>query len=371
MSETNLLFALALQNAPNIGDITAKKLISHCGSPEAVLNEKKQNLLKIDGIGTYAISDLNKEVLLRNAEQELKFIRENKIEAHYFMDSSYPERLKHCIDGPILLFQSGNITIKNQPIISIVGARKITTQGIANCEAIVERLTAYNPIIVSGFAYGTDITAQKAAMKNNLQTIGCLAHGLNQIYPKVHQKYVADIESHGGFFTDFWSTDEFDRNNFLKRNRIIAGLSEATIVIESAEKGGSLVTADIANSYNREVFAVPGRITDVQSVGCNNLIKLQRAHLLSKAEDVPYILNWKLDAPTGSLDEKPVQKQLFVELDPDEKVIYNFLKDNGKELLDMIALKCDMPTFRVASILLNMELKGVVRPLPGKQFEVI
>jgi len=366
MSNSNLLFALALQNAPNIGDITAKKLIAHCGSPEEVLNEKKQNLLKIDGIGAYAIRDLHKDTLLRNAEKELEFIKNNGIQSFYFMESDYPERLKHCVDGPILLFQKGNINIKNQHIISIVGARKITTQGIANCEALVERLSPYNPIIVSGFAYGTDITAQKAAMKHNLQTIGCLAHGFNQIYPKVHKKYVADIENHGGFFTDFWSTDEFDRNNFLKRNRIIAGLSEATIVVESAEKGGSLVTADIANSYNREVFAIPGRITDTQSVGCNNLIKLQRAHLLSKAEDIPYILNWKLQG-----DEKPVQKQLFVELDTDEKVIYNFLKDNGKELLDIIALKCSMPTFRVASLLLNMELKGVVRPLPGKQFEVI
>ena len=366
MSQKNILFSLALQNAPNIGDITAKKLIAHCGSPEAVFNEKKQNLLKIDGIGTHALSDLDKNTLLKNAEKELDFIKSNHIVAHYFMESSYPERLKHCIDGPILLFQRGNINIKNQHVISIVGARKITTQGIANCEAIVERLSPYNPIIVSGFAYGTDITAQKAALKHNLQTIGCLAHGLNQIYPKVHQKYMKDIENHGGFFTDFWSTDEFDRNNFLKRNRIIAGLSEATIVIESAEKGGSLVTADIANSYNREVFAVPGRITDTQSVGCNNLIKLQRAHLLSKPEDIPYILNWKLEG-----EAKPIQKQLFVELDTDEKLIYHFLKDNGKELLDLIALKCNMPTFRVASLLLNMELKGVVRPLPGKQFEII
>jgi len=366
MLDNNLLYALALQNAPNIGDITAKKLIAHCGSPEAVLNEKKQNLLKIDGIGSYTISDLNKRIVLQNAEEEIKFIKNNNIVCHYFMDDSYPERLKHCVDGPILLFQRGNITIKNHHVISIVGARKITTQGIANCEAIVERLAPYNPIIVSGLAYGTDITAQKAAMKHNLQTIGCLAHGFNQIYPKVHKKYVTDIERHGGFFTDFWSTDEFDRNNFLKRNRIIAGLSEATIVVESAEKGGSLVTADIANSYNREVFAIPGRITDTQSVGCNNLIKLQRAHLLSKAEDIPYILNWKLED-----EKKPIQKQLFVELDTDEKVIYNFLKDNGKEMLDLIALKCDMPTFRVASLLLNMELKGVVRPLPGKQFEII
>jgi len=366
MIENSLLFALALQNVSKIGDITAKKLIHHCGSAEAVLKEKKNNLLKIDGIGSIVISDLFNKHHLLEAEQELRFIKANNIVCHYFMDDSYPERLRHCIDGPIVLFQSGKITLKDQHIISIVGTRKITTHGISQCEKLVEGLSPYNPIIVSGFAYGTDITAQKAALKNNLQTIGCLAHGLNQIYPKVHKKYMVDIERYGGFFTDFWSTDEFDRNNFLKRNRIIAGLSEATIVIESAEKGGSLVTADIANSYNREVFAVPGRSTDSQSVGCNNLIKAQRAHLLSNPADVPYILNWNLEN-----EKKPIQKKLFVELDVDEKVIFNFLKEQGKELLDVIALKCDMPTFRVASLLLNMELKGVVRPLPGKQFEVI
>ena len=366
MSEIELLYTLALQNVSKIGDITAKKLIHHCGSAEAVLKEKKGNLLKIDGIGTTVLSDLKSERHLKEAEAEIRFIKDNSITYHYFTDSSYPERLKHCIDGPILLFQSGNINLKNQHIISIVGARKITTHGISQCEKIVERLAPYNPIIVSGFAYGTDITAQKAALKHNLQTIGCLAHGLNQVYPKVHKKYVADVEKHGGFFTDFWSTSDFDRKNFLKRNRIIAGLSEATIVIESAEKGGSLVTADIANSYNREVFAVPGRTSDSQSVGCNNLIKRQQAHLLSQPEDVPYILNWHLETK-----EKPVQKQLFVELESDEKVVYNFLRDNGKELLDIIALRCQMPTFKVASILLNMELKGVVRPLPGKQFDVI
>jgi len=366
MTDSNLLFALALQNVSKIGDITAKKLIQHCGSAEAVLKEKKQNLIKIDGIGSVIVGDLYNKKHLLAAEQELKFIKNNDIVCHYFMDTSYPEKLKHCIDGPIVLFQSGNIDLKSKRIISIVGARKITTHGIGQCEKLMECLAPFDPVIVSGFAYGTDITAHKAALKNNLQTIGCLAHGLNQIYPKIHKKYMTEVEQHGGFFTDFWSTDSFDKSNFLKRNRIIAGLSEATIVIESAEKGGSLVTADIAISYNREVFAVPGRNSDSQSVGCNNLIKVQRAHLLSTPADVPYILNWELENQI-----KPIQKQLFVELDPAEKEIYRFLKDNGKELLDAIALKCNMPTFRVASLLLNMELKGVVRPLPGKQFEVI
>lgn len=367
MTEQQLIYTLALQHVPKIGATTAKKLINHCGSAEAVLKEKKSNLLKIDGIGTITIDGLFDAVHIKEAEYELKFIKDNNIETHYFNSDSYPERLKHCIDGPIILFQSGNINLKEKYIISIVGTRKITTNGIVFCEKLVETLSPYNPIIVSGFAYGTDITAQKAAVKHNLQTIGCLAHGLNQIYPKVHKKYVADIERHGGFYTDFWSTDNFDRNNFLKRNRIIAGLSEATIVIESAEKGGSLVTADIANSYNRDVFAVPGRTTDSQSVGCINLIKQQRAHLLSDPLDVPYLLNWQLDT-----NEKPtVQKQLFVELDDNEKIIYNYLKHKDKELLDVIAVDCDIPSYKIAGLLLNMELKGVIRPLPGKLFEVI
>src|SRR5690606_35991590 len=171
-------------------------------------------------------------------------------------------------------------------------------------------------VIISGFAYGVDICAHKAAIKNNLQTIACLAHGLNQIYPKTHKKYMQQVENNGGFITEFWSSDAFDRNNFLKRNRIIAGISEATLVIESAEKGGSLVTADIANSYNRDVFAVPGRASDTQSVGCNNLIKQQKAYLLSHPLDVPYMLNWQLE----EAKPKTVQKKLFVNLDDDEKV---------------------------------------------------
>ena len=367
MTEHNLLYVLALQNVARIGDITAKKLINNCGSAEGVFKEKKSNLLKIDGIGTTTISDVFSTYHFEEAEKELKFIKDNDIKCLYFMDENYPEKLKHCIDGPILLFQSGDINLKKQRIISIVGTRKITTYGTAFCEQLVEQLAPFNPVIVSGFAYGTDITAQKAALKHNLQTVGCLAHGLNQIYPKVHKKYVADIEKHGGFLTEFWSASNPDRENFLKRNRIIAGLSEATIVIESAEKGGSLVTADIANSYNRDVFAVPGRTTDSQSVGCNNLIKYQKAQMLTNPMDIPYILNWQLED-----NKKPaIQKQLFVELEVDEKAIYNYLKDNSKQQLDTIALECEMPIFKVASLLLNMELKGVIRPLPGKLFEVI
>jgi len=224
-----------------------------------------------------------------------------------------------------------------------------------------------NPVIVSGFAYGVDVTAHKAAMENGLQTIACLAHGLNQVYPKTHKKYISTIKENGGLMTEFWSSDVFDRTNFLKRNRIIAGLSEATIVIESAEKGGSLITADIANSYNREVFAVPGRITDRQSKGCNDLIKTQQAHLLASAADLIFMLGWEIKERTP----KETQTQLFISFTDEEKLIWDYLKKQDKELLDIIALECKMPTSKVATVLLNLELKGAIQPLPGKLFQVI
>jgi DNA processing protein len=366
MENDDLLYTLALQHVPNLGDTTAKKLIRKFGTAQEVFKEKKRNLLKINGIGASKLADLNDPKNLKEAEAELKFIEKNNIEVHFFQDSTYPEKLKHCLDGPVLLFSKGKIDLTKKRIISIVGTRQITAHGISFCEKLIEDISALDPVIISGFAYGVDITAQKAALKNDLQTIGCLAHGLNQIYPKAHKKYMSDIEENGGFFTDFWSTDKFDRNNFLKRNRIIAGLSEATIVIESAEKGGALVTADIANSYDREVFAVPGRPSDKYSLGCNNLIKSQNAHVLTSAADLAYILNWKTE-------EKPreVQKQLFVQLEDDEQKIYNFLENSGKTELDQLALNCNFPTFKTASLLLNMELKGAVRPLPGKLFELI
>ena len=367
MIEKELLSLLALQSAPNIGDTTAKKLIQHCGSAEAVFKERKERLLKLDGIGSYALKELHTANIHKEAAQELQYIQDNKITYHAFTDTTYPERLKHCIDGPILLFSDGNIQINNRKIISIVGTRKVTTMGAAFCEQLIDMLSPLNPIIVSGFAYGVDIIAHKAAMNNNLQTIACLAHGLNQIYPKAHKSYVDPMRKNGGFYTDFWSNSTPERENFLKRNRLIAGISEATVVIESAEKGGSLVTADIANSYNREVFAVPGRSTDTMSKGCNTLIKQQKAHLLTDAADLIYMLNWQTEEPAA----KSIQKQLFVDLDEAEKIIYNFLMKSNKEQLDIIALKCNMPTFKVASLLLNMELKGVIRPLPGKQFEII
>jgi DNA processing protein len=367
LAKDELIAILRLQNVKNIGDVTAKKLIGRCGSPAAVFDDKQQSLLKIDGIGRYTLQGLHDAEHLEAAESEYNYIQTKNIGYSYFMNADYPSYLKHCVDGPILLFKKGNINLEGRKIISIVGTRKITSYGAAFCEKFIEDIAALNPIIVSGFAYGVDICIQRAALKHGLQTIGCLAHGLNQIYPKIHAKYMPDIEKNGGFLTDFWSNSSPERENFLKRNRIVAGISEATIVVESAGKGGSLVTADIANSYNRDVFAVPGRAGDKYSLGCNNLIKQQKAHMMTSAADLVYLLGW--DVPEK--ETKAIQKQLFVELDAIEKSIYTYLQKDGKQMLDSIALECQLPIFRTSSTLLNMEMKGVIRPLPGKLFEAI
>lgn len=366
MIEQDLFHLLALQRVEGVGDIMAKKLLTLFGNAESVFKAKASQLTGIDGVGSVLIKNLKDKSVFEKANQELDFIQKNEINVAYFQDENYPERLKHCIDGPVLLFTSGNIDLKNKKIISIVGTRQITSYGIEFCRKLMEDIAPLDPIIVSGFAYGVDIVAHQLAIENNLQTIGVVAHGLNQIYPKTHKKYVAKVEQNGGFMTEFWSSSNPDKENFVRRNRIVAGMSEATIVIESADRGGSLITANMANDYNRDVFAVPGRVTDKYSQGCNNLIKTQKANMLTSAADLIYILNWDLEKET-----KPVQKQLFVTLDADEQKVYDYLLKTGKEVMDIIALQCDFPIYKISGMLLNMELKGVIRPLPGKLFEAI
>lgn len=366
MSDQDLFYVLALLKVEGVGDIMAKKLLNHYGSAEAVFKSKANQLTAIDGIGSVLLKNFKDKSVFEKANEEMEFMKSNGVKMSFFKDDSYPERLKHCIDSPVLIFSSGNINLKSKKIISIVGTRQITSYGTEFCRKLVEELAPLDPVIVSGFAYGVDIVAHQRAIDFNLQTIGVLAHGLNQIYPKSHKKYIAQIEENGGFMTEFWSTSNPDKENFVRRNRIVAGMTEATIVIESADRGGSLITANLANDYNRDVFAVPGRVTDKYSQGCNDLIKTQKANVLTSAADLIYILNWNIDNKA-----KPVQKQLFVELEAEEQKIYDFLLKNGKELLDIIALQCDFPIYKISGLLLNMELKGVIRPLPGKLFEAI
>lgn len=365
MKDEKLLAILRLQKTKAVGDILAKKLIVNVGDVAEIFNEKQTTLAKINGIGNHVLKHLFDQKNINLAIKELKYIKENNISYSYFLEDDYPANLQHCIDAPILFFKDGNIDFTNKRILSIVGTRNMSSYGREFCTNLVEKLATYNPIIVSGFAYGVDICAHKAALKNNLQTIAVLAHGLEETYPKVHKKYIQDINKNGGFLTEFWHNETPQRENFLKRNRIVAGISKATIIIESAEKGGSLVTADIANSYNRDVFAVPGRTTDIYSRGCNNLIKNNRAQLLSTPSDIIKMLNWDVNE-----QPKIIQKQLFLELNETEQKVYDLLHEKGAQLLDVISLECTVPIFQLSSLLLQMELKGILKPLPGKIFEL-
>jgi DNA processing protein len=367
MNTNELFHVLALLRIEGVGDIVAKKLINHCGSAENVFKAKPSQFKAIDGIGEVLQKNLKDKTVFEKAEKELRYIEEEQIAVLYFQSERYPDRLKHCIDGPVVLFAAGNFDFQKRKMISIVGTRQITSYGSEITKKLIEELAVFNPVIISGFAYGVDIVAHQAAMEHNLQTVGVLAHGLNQIYPKTHKKHMTKMEENGGFLTEFWSNSNPDKENFVRRNRIVAGMSEATIVIESAEKGGSIITANIANDYSRDVFAVPGRVSDKFSQGCNDLIKTQRANLLTSAADLIYGLNWQID----TVETKSIQKQLFVTLDQDEQCIYDYLQKNGKQLLDEVALECGFPIFKISSILLNMELKGVIRPLPGKLFEAV
>ncbi|WET00660.1 DNA-processing protein DprA [Flavobacterium sp. YJ01] len=366
MNDQDLFNLLALLRVDGVGDIMGKKLLQSFGNASDIFKAKNAQLAAVDGIGSVLLKNLRDKTIFQKAESELEFIKKNKINVSYFQDQKYPEKLKHCFDAPILIFTAGNIDFEKKKMISIVGTRQITSYGTDFCRKLIEDLAPLDPIIVSGFAYGVDIVAHQAAMDYNLQTIGVLAHGLNRIYPSSHKKYMARLEENGGFITEFWSDSNPDKEKFVRRNRIVAGMTEATIVIESADKGGSLITANMANDYNRDVFAVPGRVTDKYSQGCNNLIKTQKANVLTNAADLIYMLNWDIKE-----NPKNIQKQLFVELEPEEQKIYDFLQKNGKELLDVIAVQCDFPIYKMSAILLNMELKGLIRPLPGKLFESI
>ncbi len=358
----SLLHTLALKKAPLVGDIMAKKLIRTFGSAEEVFAQKLSDIAAIEGLGEKKAQFINhQDNLLRQAEGELEYMAANGIEHCTYTDDAYSQRLSHCADSPIIYFKKGKMDLENPYTLSIVGTRQITTYGAAFLEKFIAEIAPLNPLIISGYAYGTDILAHKLAMEHKLQTVAVLAHGLNQTYPRNHEAHNQSMVENGGFITDFWHTDTFDRKNFLGRNRIIAGLSEATVVIESAAKGGSLVTADLAAGYNREVFAVPGRVADKYSIGCNELIKQHKAHTLTKTADIPYILGWQKK-------DVQVQKQLFVELTDDEKKVYRHLKEHKKELLDIIALNINLPVHQVASLLMSMELKGIIKPLPGKQF---
>jgi len=364
LTEQSWIYRLGITFLEGVGGITSKKLIAYCGSAEAVFGESKKALEKIPGIGSVMANRLNKQRDLVRAEKELEFVQKNAIGLHFYLEENYPTRLKHCDDGPLVLFSKGNVNFKSEKCISLVGTRNATNYGKDFTRALIEKLKKHNPLVVSGLAYGIDVAAHKAALKNDLATIGVMAHGLDKLYPAAHKNIARDMMEKGGIISEFPSGTPSLRDNFPARNRIIAGMSDAIVVVESAYKGGSMITAEFGNNYNRDVFAVPGRITDGYSEGCHRLIKTHKAHIFTDISDLEYIMNWNV------AEKKTVQTKTFVDLNPIEEKLVELLKQ-GSETIDAISYKSNLPIGEASSHLLNLEFNGIVRSLPGKVFELV
>lgn len=363
----DLLYKIALTLIPGVGSVNGKSLVAYCGGVKAVFMEKKSALLRIPGIGEQTVHSISNHNVFGRAEEELAFIEKNNIKPLFYLDKEYPVRLKQCHDSPLLLFFKGKTDLNVPRIVAMVGTRKATEYGRDMCRKIIEGLIEYNVLIVSGLAYGVDTWSHKSALDHNLETVAVLGHGLDRIYPYANRALAERMLTSGGLLSEYGSNTMPDRENFPMRNRIIAGMSDAIVVVEAGESGGALITADIANSYNRDVFAVPGRIGDPHSEGCNKLIKINKAALIQSARDISYLLNW--DVPKRAA--KTVQRQLFLSLSPDEELIVNTLKEKGDLEIDTLLIETKMLPSKAATVLLNMEFEGLIRCLPGKVYRLI
>lgn len=364
--DKDLLYKIGLTFIDHVGHVTSKLLISYCGSAEAVFKEKKQNLLKIPDIGGVTAEAIVKQDILHLAEKEIKFIEQNNITALFYLDKDYPLRLKQCADCPVVLYYKGNANLGAEKIVAIVGTRSATDYGKKMCDALVEGLKDSGVLIVSGLAYGIDAASHKAALKFGLPTVGVVGHGLDSVYPAEHTNLAQKMLDNGGLLTDFPSETKLAPENFPKRNRIIAGLSDAVIVVESKVAGGAMITADIAFSYNREVFAVPGRSEDIYSQGCNRLIRQNKAGLIQSADDLLYSLSWK-----DTKKKKKPQVQLFQDLKPQEETIVKVLQTQGAPMhIDDIAIYANLSPGNLSTYLLTLEFAGILKSHPGKMYSL-
>lgn len=365
MDQTRLSL-LALHFIPGIGDYLVRKLISYCGSADNVFKTPRGKLIKIPGVGEVTADAIRNGKPYKVAEDEIRKAEQSGVKLIFFIDDDYPSRLKRINDSPTLLYVRGNIDFENPKTVGIVGTRKATAYGKSCVENLIEELVGHKAAIISGLAYGIDIHAHKQAVRKNLPTIGVMGSGIDVIYPSIHKDTVAKMCSTGGIVTEHPFGTKPEAHNFPARNRIVAGLCDALVIVEAAAKGGALITAEIANSYNKDVFAFPGNIGQNYSEGCNNLIKTNKAFLLTSVKDLEYLMNWDLDGPP------PRKAQIDMSLyDPTEKIVIETLLENGNEqMIDDLSWKCGLSVSQVASALLMLELKGVVLPLPGKKFQL-
>lgn len=371
MTDENLKYKIGITLIKGIGNNLAKNLIAYVGSAEGVFKEKQTALAKIPGIGEVLSKEIVAQNILTRAEEEIEFIRKNNIQTCYFTDRNYPFRLKECSDSPIMLYSKGNCDFNTGKFIGIVGTRNATETGKENCKKLIADLAAMQPnlIIVSGLAYGVDICAHKAALDAGLPTIGVIGHGLDRIYPAAHRPTAVRMLQQGALLTEYLSQTNPDRPNFVQRNRIIAGLCDAIVVVESAARGGALITAEVANDYNRDVFAFPGRVTDEWSKGCNALIKNNKASLIESSEDILHFMNWEKQDSTNA---PIVQTALFHDLSDEEQTIVSILRQNMDGLqLNEMSIQLEKPVSKISSLLLAMEFKGLVKCLPGNVYRIV
>ncbi|MBK8339325.1 MAG: DNA-protecting protein DprA [Flavobacteriales bacterium] len=366
MDDSTWIHRIALSMLKGIGPVNARTLVAYCGGVDPIFTDRKlkNTLEKVPGIGPKLIASITDRKVLAAAEKELVYVRKHKLRMHFYLDADFPQRLKHAEDAPVLLFARGKGDLGTARMVSIVGTRTPTEQGKRLCSELVEGLKEAQCTIVSGLAYGIDIVAHRTALKNGSPTIGCVAHGLDKLYPGEHAATAKEMLEQGALVSELPSGSSFAPGNFPARNRIIAGLSDCTIVVESGPKGGSLITADIANSYDREVLAFPGRPTDARSEGCNKLIQQNKAALVTNAKDVLTRMEW---LPTAK-KKAPVQAALFTDLLPEEQALVEVLKARGKVGIDDLCFHSKLPQNRASSLLLNLEFNGVVRSLPGKVY---
>ena len=362
-----LLHQIALSCLPGIGSVLARNLISFCGDAEAIFQLKSKQLAQISGIGPKTIP-LIKDYsgALRRAEKELNFIDKYKIKTLFLTDSDYPKRLRSCADAPIILYFKGNADLNTHHVLSIVGTRNATDYGKEICKTLIEDIKVHSPLIISGLAYGIDSLAHKESLKCELATVGVLAHGLDRIYPAQHRNMAEKMLERGGLITEFMSGTNPDRENFPKRNRIIAGLSDLTIVVEANIKGGALITAELANSYNRDVFAYPGRVNDEFSQGCNFLIKTNRANLMTKVSDLEYLMGWTRNTELV----QQTQLSLPIDLSVEERTIVDVLVARGSLGIDELAISTGFQQSKLVTMVLRMEMQGTIISLPGKVYKM-
>jgi DNA processing protein len=368
MSNEDLRYRIMIGLVPKIGPVLTKRLIAYCGSIEGIFREKRKNLAKIQGIGEKHIECIVKFKNSDVIDREIDFITKNNIAPVFYLDDDYPPRLKQCEDAPVMIYTQGPAALNRPKVLSIVGTRSATDYGKRVTDELVQALAGRFPdvLVVSGLAYGIDIHAHRSALRYNVDTAAVLGHGLAFTYPQVHGNTAREIAERGLLISEFMHDERPESPNFIKRNRIIAGLSDATIVVESGKEGGALITADIAGSYNRDVFTFPGRKDDRYSRGCNNLIKTNQAALIEDLDDIEYLLGWESRSKPAV-----IQREMFVELDQDETLLMSLLRENGKITIDQMARSSRLPVSKISARLLNMEFKGLVRCLPGKIYEAV